>query len=186
MRATLLASLAASFALLAACGGDDGGPDAAPATCESYCDAILQNCVGAEAQYTNRDTCLDTCAAYDQGAPGAMSGNSLECRAYHAGQALGDPTTHCVHAGPGGAGTCGSNCEGLCAIVIDSCTGTNEVYASEQECLTACADFTDTEKYDASDRAGNTLACRLYHATVATGDPVTHCEHTLPVSDACF
>jgi hypothetical protein len=169
----------------AGCGGDDGDPDGTAATCARYCATIATSCTGVEAQYTGADQCMAACQAFDQGAEGAQSGNSLECRNYHAGAALGDPTTHCVHAGPGGAGACGNNCAGFCAIVLSACAGDDEAYASEAECLTACAGFADTEKYDISDLAGDTLACRLYHAQVATSDPGTHCAHTLPVSSTC-
>ena len=51
--------------------------------------------------------------------------------------------------------------------------------------MTACNGFDDAEPYDVSDTAGDSLACRLYHATVAYDDPVTHCPHTLPASDTC-
>lgn len=172
---------------LAACGGDDaaGGPDAMLATCEDYCDEIMTNCSGAESQYSSRDICLDACATFPQGTAGQQTGNSLECRTYHAGAALGDAVTHCVHAGPGGAGVCGANCDGFCQIVQGSCTGADEAYASDVACIEACMDFTDTEKFDVGDVAGDTLACRLYHASVATADPGTHCAHTQPTSVTC-
>lgn len=183
-RALILASL---IATLAACGNDSGGgDDTAVVTCDEYCDQIETHCAGALTQYTNRDGCLDICAAFDQGEPGDQGGNSLECRAYHAGAALGDPDTHCTHAGPGGAGLCGSNCEGFCTVVMAACTGGNEAYGSINECLTACMDFADTEPFDVSDVSGDTLACRLYHASVAMADPETHCAHTQPVSATCF
>ncbi len=180
----VLAVLALS---LAACGGDDaaGGPDAALATCSDYCDEIMTNCTGAEAQYTSRDICLDVCGTMAQGTPGDMAGGSVQCRAYHAGAALGDPTSHCVHAGPGGAGVCGDNCDGFCGIVVASCTGADMAYPSGSECLAACQGFDDTEQFDVSDVSGDTLACRLYHASVATADPATHCEHTGAVSAVC-
>ncbi len=187
-RSTLFAALSiglVSLAGLSACGGDDGEPDAAGATCEDYCTRLQSNCAGANAQYTSRDQCIASCASYPQGAPDDQSGNSLECRNYHAGAALGAPGTHCVHAGPGGAGQCGSNCEGFCQLVMATCTDALEVYGSVTACLTACGGFDDTEAFDVSDVAGDTLACRIYHATVATQDANTHCEHTAPVSATC-
>ena len=36
-----------------------------------------------------------------------------------------------------------------------------------------------------TDVDGDTLACRLYHASVATQDPVTHCPHVVPASPVC-
>ena len=177
---TILASV------LAACGGgDDGGPDAALASCADYCSSIQDNCTATNTQYTSPDQCMAACMAFDSGSAGDQSGNSLQCRAYHANAALGDPDTHCVHAGPGGAGACGNNCEGFCTIVMDACTGANEAYASMAECMTACDAFDDTESYDISDTSGDTLACRLYHAQVGTVDPTTHCPHVQPVSAVC-
>jgi hypothetical protein len=171
---------------LAACGDGPGGPDAGPATCAAYCATIGTHCAGNLTQYTSTDQCLAICAAFPPGAVGASSGNSLECRAHHASLAQSGPATHCVHAGPSGGGACGSTCEGLCTLVIHACTGDNLAYASLDECMTACAAFDDSEPYDVSDVGGNTLACRLYHAAVATADPVTHCPHTRPVSSTCF
>ncbi len=156
-----------------------------PATCDDYCTAILANCSGVEAQYGSMATCLASCAAFPQGAIGDMSGDTLECRDYHAAAAAADATTHCVHAGPGGAGVCGANCAGYCDIVIDACTAGNMVYNNLGECTTACGGFTDTEKYDAGDMTGDTLACRLYHATAASTDPTTHCGHTAAISATC-
>ena len=112
--------------LLAACGDDSsGGPDAQTVSCDEYCTQVEGNCSGAQSQYTSRDQCLAVCAAFEQGSPGAMNGNSLECRAYHAGAALGDPDTHCVHAGPSGGQVCGSLCEGFCSVVQFGCTEGN-------------------------------------------------------------
>jgi hypothetical protein len=171
--------------LVAACGGGSSGPDAAVSTCADYCAEIATNCTGTDTQYTSVDQCMAACTAFPQGDPGAQSGNSLECRVYHTGAALGDPDTHCVHAGPGGGGLCGSNCDGFCQLVMSACTGTNEAYSSIQDCLTSCQAFDDTEPYDVSDVSGDTLACRIYHASVATADPTTHCPHTKPVSTMC-
>jgi hypothetical protein len=187
MRGHLLSLAVVAVLSFTACGDDGGGgdDDTAAATCDSYCDTITANCSGVENQYTNRDQCLAVCGAFDQGTAGTMAGNNLECRNYHAGAALGDPTTHCVHSGPGGAGACGANCEGFCTLVLDTCTGANEVYADMAACMTACAGFDATEKYDVSDTGGDTFACRLYHAAVATSDATTHCPHTGAVSATC-
>ncbi|MCB9574072.1 MAG: hypothetical protein H6709_18470 [Kofleriaceae bacterium] len=167
-------------------GGDDGGTaDAGGTTCDQYCDRLQASCTGATSQFTSRDQCMATCATYPQGTTGATSGNSLECRYYHAGAALGDPATHCPHAGPGGAGVCGANCDGYCQLVMATCTGPQQQYSSDIDCLTQCATITDDEPFDSGDVDGDTLACRLYHASVATQDPVTHCPHVVPASPVC-
>ena len=198
MRITRLTSLVAVAVLsfsVAAC-GDDGGDDddddddtvdasadvdsgsdidgAAGLTCAAYCDAIQTNCTGDVAQYASADTCLAACAAFPAGTAADTSGNTLGCRTYHAGAASAGPDVHCVHAGPGGAGACGDNCEGFCAIALDACP---DVYADADACAADCANFTDDEPYDTSDTGGDTLACRLYHLSAATTTPDPHCGH---------
>ncbi|MEZ4401134.1 MAG: DUF4331 family protein [Kofleriaceae bacterium] len=120
MNKFLISSLA--FGTLAAigCGGDDGAtptPDAAvdapPAgtLCETYCANMDANCTGDNAQYLNTADCMSFCAeaGWPDGAPGAMAGNSLECRVYHSGApAASNGALHCPHAGPTGDGVCGT------------------------------------------------------------------------------
>lgn len=188
MRNSSLASIFAVAVSLAvsACGDDDGpgvDPDAAPTpTCAAYCDSIQTNCTGAVAQYTGEDTCLAACAAFPVGTGADMAGNTLGCRTYHAGAAAAAADVHCVHAGPGGAGACGTNCEGFCAIALDACPA---AYANAAECATDCALFTDTEDFDTADTGGNSLACRLYHLSAATTTPAPHCTHIESVSPTC-
>lgn len=155
---------------------------AADVTCADYCTAITANCTGATAQYGSMEACMGSCTAFDVGTAADTAGNTLGCRLYHAGAAKADPATHCVHAGPGGAGVCGADCDGFCAIAADACAGT---FADDAACQTACKAYDATESYDASDVAGDTLACRLYHLTVATTDAATHCPHILPDSAPC-
>jgi hypothetical protein len=190
---TVLVSVWTSVAVVA-CGDDGGGtgddttdpPDAATLpTCAAYCTAIQANCTGGNQQYTDLDTCLDACAGFPVGALADTSGNTVGCRTYHAGAAEGGPETHCRHAGPGGAGLCGTNCEGFCAIAAVACTGANLQYASTTECMAECAGFADDEPYDTADTGGDTLACRLYHLTAATQNPGLHCGHIVEASDVC-
>jgi hypothetical protein len=70
---------------------------------------------------------------------------------------------------------------------MHACTGENAVYATETECMTACAGpsgndgIPDDVSYTAAANAGDSLACRIYHATVAasSSDMATaHCAHT--------
>jgi hypothetical protein len=169
-----------AIAALAACGGDDGGP---VKDCATYCSNVMANCTMGNAQYASVDDCTKACDAMPAGAEGAKEGNSLACRTYHSTAAAMDPVTHCVHAGPGGAGACGTNCEGFCQVVQASC-GT-QAYADSAACLAACATYSTAEKYDIGDTMGNTFACRLYHATVATNKPTPHCGHVGMVSPTC-
>ena len=163
------------------------GPEATTGSetdlCGDYCVSISANCTGEHAQYGTPQTCLATCAAFLPGTPADTVGNTLGCRTYHAGAAAADPVTHCTHAGPGGAGVCGDNCEGFCAIAGHACP---DAWPDDAACQTACGTFSPDESYDATDVAGNTFACRLYHATAAALDPVTHCGHIKGDSAPCM
>ncbi|WAS90107.1 hypothetical protein [Nannocystis punicea] len=156
------------------------------AGCQMYCAAMMASCTGTNAQYPSNESCLGACGGLPPGSPGETSGNSLACRAYHAGMASIDPGVHCVHAGPSGAGACGQNCEGFCAIATSICP---TEHPSPGDCMATCANFMDTEPYNAEDAAGNTLACRLYHLTIAATGPAeaqVHCGHTIEASPPCM
>ena len=150
--------------------------------CDGYCATITSNCTGQFTQYGSPEMCLATCAAFAPGAPGDTSGNTLACRIYHAGAAADADDTHCTHAGPGGDMACGGNCEGFCAIAGEFCP---DAWPDAAACNAACIGFDGAEKYDASDVAGDTLACRLYHATAAAIDPAIHCGHIKGDSPTC-
>jgi hypothetical protein len=168
---------------LAACGGDDDGDSK---LCESYCTSIMDNCTAANQQFSSMAQCMTSCATYPVGDPADTSGNTLGCRTYHAGTpAMTAPDMHCRHAGPGGNGACGDDCAGFCTLVLGSCTGDNAQYGGDMStCMTACAGFSKTATYSSSQTMGDTFACRLYHATVAS-ERADHCPHTAAVSSAC-
>ena len=156
-----------------------------PATCASYCTTIQANCTAANEQFSSPAECMASCTTWEQGALGAQAGNSLECRGYHATAAGASPAIHCTHAGPGGDALCGTNCEGFCTLVLGVCIGANEQYGGDMgACMTACEMFT-TDPYSTADTAGDTLSCRLYHATAASTNPGLHCDHTAAVSATC-
>jgi hypothetical protein len=197
-------AFAALFALsFAACGDDDGGdgttidaptsidaPDgtdgAAAPSCTDYCTTIATNCTGANLMYGTAGDCAATCTHFPPGTVGMMATNTLGCRLYHAGAAAGNANLHCRHAGPGGDGACGANCEGFCTIVLGACTGANQQYGgSMQTCMSSCAQFSTTPDYSATVMSGNSFACRLYHATAAASNPGLHCSHTAVTSSQC-
>jgi hypothetical protein len=162
-------------------GGSGGGTADAGQNCTAYCTAIQANCTGPNAQYSATDRCMNACSTFPAGMASDTSGNTMGCRIYHAGAAKNDPTTHCVHAGPGGAGTCGSNCDGYCQLMQTFCTAANQaaIYPNLAACKANCALFPDTVKYSVADDAGTQgsaqVACLLYHAQEATTAPVDHC-----------
>jgi hypothetical protein len=183
---------------LAACGGDGDGnkpkvdapmaeidaPPAAMLTCDAYCSRIMQNCTDTNQQYGSMAQCMTSCAHLTPGALTDMGPqNTLGCRIYHAGAAMTGPGVHCIHAGPSGDGVCGNKCESFCKLVLGSCTGANQQYNGDMNmCMTACAGYATTPPYNSSQTGGNTFACRLYHATVASSSPMMHCPHTAAVT----
>lgn len=155
-------------------------------TCASYCSKIATNCTGANQQYSDVSNCMASCALMTPGVAAEMTGNTLGCRTYHADAAAAGPGVHCRHAGPGGDGVCGANCDGFCTIAVGACTAqATQPYASKAACMTACAGFATTPVYSSSVTSGNSLACRMYHAVVATTIPSPHCTHVTPTSATC-
>jgi hypothetical protein len=167
-------------------GGNTTDPTGGQAlSCDSYCSSITANCKDANSMYADMASCMGACAGFPEGTAADMMGNTLGCRTYHAGAAMSDAATHCTHAGPGGAGACGSNCDGFCAIATTAC---KTEWPDMASCMTACGGFTDTAAYSAASTSGDSLACRLYHLTVAASssdNAATHCPHTMAVSDTC-
>jgi hypothetical protein len=176
---------------LAACSDDGGttadGPPAIELTCANYCTRITANCTGTNQQFGMMSQCMATCTSYPLGAAADTAGATLGCRLYHAGTpAMTDPAVHCRHAGPGGDGACGANCLGFCTLVLGSCTGANAQYGGDMNtCMTACGGYATTPLYNSMQTGGDTFACRLYHATVASADPGNHCAHTAADSGPC-
>ena len=160
-------------------GGAAGTGGAAAATCAGYCDTLMKDCTGADAQYSSKDACSKGCDAYPKGSPGEKAGNSLECRAYHVGNVAAGGVAHCGHAGPAGDGVCGSNCDGYCNLMMKYCTS---AYTDLADCTTKCKTISGATAsgYDIGTQSGDNLFCRIYHATAAAADttqPSSHCGH---------
>ncbi len=195
--------------ILAGCGGgskptlDDAGDasiDAEVVTvdCSTYCNRIETNCTGSNAQYHDAAHCATSCQSFTVGTSTAkdMSGNTLGCRIYYAGQpSKDDPAAHCAQAGPAGdsitatppafcsgSGSDNDVCTSFCALDIAACgsleaplpndprdsTG-NPIYQYRNmaSCIAACDGFDKTHAYSTT-AAGDSLACRLYYATNAS------------------
>jgi hypothetical protein len=105
----------------------------------------------------------------------------VQCRLGRAELAAttGEPSNYCFSAGPGGAGVCGSDCEGFCAVMSAKCTQ----LGSPAECLESCSTVPDlslppqNERYNTTLQAGDSLQCRLFHVSAASIDPTGHCAH---------
>ncbi|HEY4012148.1 MAG TPA: hypothetical protein VGM06_02320 [Polyangiaceae bacterium] len=180
-----------------------GGPQD---LCTVYCSVVNQNCTGALSQYAFwPNDCLQLCAFWETGNPGDTTGDTRECRIYHAGAAQGstaNATFHCPHAGPlgGGPGFCVAPdaadtahaiCESFCELDVDLCKGI--AYEGPAACEQACLDYAYTGGGVTTD-TGNSLDCRVYHLEYAAyyysiGDTdagATHCSHTAVQSAVCM
>ena len=169
----------------AGAGGSAEEPPLAP-LCDRYCDTVAAACTGQFEQYASRDACLAVCESLDAGSPTDPTGNTIECRLARAefAQTTGEPQDYCFSAGPGGAGQCGTDCEGFCTIMAKTCT----LMGSYDQCLPQCAEVPDLSgppdnvTYDTSIQAGDSIQCRLFHVTAATLDSVSHCAHAAGVA----
>lgn len=177
-------------------GGGEGGQGGAGGgeaglSCEAYCGITADACKDDNAQYPAEPagTCLGFCKATALGekTDGTETGNTVACRQYHAGAAKMSAAIHCPHAGPSGGNACGTPCEAFCGAALKTCTGAQQAFADETACMAECGAFPglDMTPYSAKVTTGNSLACRLYHLTVATADPATHCPHIKTDSPVC-
>jgi hypothetical protein len=188
----------------------DAEPDAEVVAldCPTYCSKIQASCTSANAQYLDTAHCMAACASFTVGTSTVAdaSGNTLGCRIYHSGApSMTEPATHCAHAGPAGGQITatspedcsdGNVCESFCTLQIQACgsldaplpgnprdsTG-NPIYQYRNmgHCMMTCAAFDRTHDYSAAS-AGNSLACRLRHATSAaiavTPNAQMECRYT--------
>jgi hypothetical protein len=102
-----------------------------------------------------------------------------------------EPMDGCCH--PDGfvsaeAVDCVSMCDDYCSAAISACTGDLAFFTdvdnsgnSKDECLEACRAFTfKVGTADETNSNANTLGCRIYHLSLAAGDPDVHCPHARP------
>ena len=170
----------------------EGGP---PATlCDRYCDAALANCPDNTDQggpnltlYFSRAECMATCAVFPEGEEGDERVNTMHCRLRAAQLALDlkDPA-YCPRAGPGGNGFCGENCDGFCTMARAQCTDAFVELQSEltdENCDEFCAELPDLGGFVIDQDSGNSVQCRIYHASAATLDASTHCLHVADMLD---
>jgi hypothetical protein len=108
---------------------------------------------------------MTVCQAFPVGLDTDVGGNTLGCRAYHAGAAPTNTSLHCPHAGPSGGGVCGSICEAYCNLTKFGCNGTNTLYPSHDSCMAVCAKM--YQNGSIGDLSGNTVQCRVSHAAQA-------------------
>ena len=166
--------------------GGSGGEEPLPELdlCEQYCNALEENCTGNLAQFSDYQTCLDTCELLPRGAPNDVEVNSVHCRLAEAEKAGRlEPEFYCPLAGPASAGKCGSSCEAYCDIMMGFCTSDSTsglyFYEDEEACLADCAVLPMAgEPYSAALHSiGPHFECRLFHACASNIDAEYHCGH---------
>lgn len=164
-------ALAATAAVFGLVGCEGCEPEPEPQVgCALYCSQMMDACDAASGGYADEAACLAACEGFPtNGTDGDASGDTLQCRLFHAGAAGGD-ATHCAHASAQGGNVCGSNCDVYCRFMVGTCTGFDDV----PTCLSTCASYPADGALNAAD--GNNVQCRTYHAMAAQGD-ATHCEH---------
>lgn len=158
-------------------------PEQSSPECKAYCDSVMQGCKGELAAYPDRATCIATCAKIPSGE--TLKDNSLECRTAQAALAVssGEPGSHCPGAGPFGAGTCGSTCQAYCTLMASACP---EKLTGITNCEALCGGLRADGEFDlAKLDSGDSLECRLSHASRATLDPGAHCAAAALKSTAC-
>lgn len=171
-------------------GGVAGAGSVANGTCQEYCDWVQTGCAAAaDTQYPSENQCLQSCAAFPQGA----GDNSFSCRVEQAALIATD-VNHCDAAGPAGVGVCGSPCQAYCNLMTTYCANEADG-ASLAACMAECATVpgNDLTTFVYPGAAGDTLACRIAHATNAAADPdpngvarLLHCNHAAGDPGPCL
>ncbi len=166
--------------------GDAGVAFQASALCKKYCKDVMDACTGDIAQYADSSTCLHVCMKLPEGMEHEPGGNSVQCRETQAGYALiGEAERYCKKAGPGGDGTCGSDCESYCTLFSAICSSQ---YDPLPNCVESCKALRADTGFNPVDQyMGDTIGCRLVHVSAASIDPETHCQHAriVPPTDPC-
>jgi hypothetical protein len=183
-------------------GGSDGG------LCGRYCDLIMWNCSGPNAQYEDKAGCMTACNYFPAGVASDTSQNTIWCRLNSALKANLDPNpirAECWSAGPLGYYTCGPECESFCWVATSYCSAANgyrgEAFASLSACTAYCeqlyntVDFGQPGAYSAqfvpgvSAETTDNLGCRSYELFVkalkSAGDRDAYCPNVAPSSPVC-
>jgi hypothetical protein len=180
----------------------DAGPKppsdatAPPPSCGKYCDLVMKNCTGPQAQYASESDCLAFCKHLPLGSAGDDDVGSVACRLYFAGNAARtNPGAYCTAAGPFGGGVCGDRCTAFCAVALSACSpdaGTPSAYQDKGDCDTACAGFSFKDagpdsggETPVGPTSGNTLNCRLYYSRLAAKKPADYCDDLGVQSTSC-
>lgn len=173
-----------------------GGAQSCGSKCEAYCSLLESEC---PEDFSGLRDCEAACELLPDAGDRTVDenfsgGDTVQCRLLHLG-AVGEEkqdSIHCAHARYVPRDTCVDeepappDCDRYCDILEVTCGEDPvseedlSVYESRDDCLAACDVM---EVGETGDITPNTLGCRIYHATAAAGDPLTHCDHASPTGD---
>ncbi len=74
------------------------------------------------------------------------------------------------------------DCNYYCSTILSVCTGTNNQYKDNPTCVSMCQNGIANDA-SANTQSGDSLACRMYHLSVAatsSANAATHCPHAGP------
>ena len=170
----------------------DVGDTSAGGSCATYCALVQKKCFGDNSEYISNEVCLNMCKLMTPGAVGAVSGDTVACRAHYAQETAGDLKQICRQAGPTGGTVCGpSRCDIWCNFAATNCKGVADAPFTD---LAGCKKVCDAAVYDPTlrdlDGKGGTLNCLIYQLenTFQTTDGVStagHCMHLTTASGPC-
>lgn len=152
--------------------------------CWEYCERIDQSCRNAAKVYETNESCLATCLLMESGGDvGDTTGNTLSCRLERL--RAGIEPQQCAAVGPGGNGTCGSNCRALCSLRSKVCPSEVSIaepgeLSEEERCESQCLGLSEVDG-PGVDLSGDSVHCRLAYVARAAVSPeqaALHCPHS--------
>ncbi|AGD93056.1 putative EGF-like domain-containing protein [Megavirus lba] len=78
------------------------------------------------------------------------------------------------------AGESNHNAIEICNIIIPSCTGVNQVYASNESCIEYMSSVVTHQSFCPGGLIANSSGCHYFHALAARDFPEVHCQHVRP------
>jgi hypothetical protein len=107
-------------------------------------------------------------------------GNDVQQQKDTGGGNSSNPDTGPGDSGPG-IDASALDCNYYCDSIIAACTATNNQYLDKATCVAMCANIPNDA--GAGAQSGDSLACRMYHLSVAatsSANAATHCPHAGP------
>jgi len=158
--------------------------EAANPNCTTYCNAVGSYCTSYLAVgYQDVSYCLEACQTMTKGSDTDTTGNTAGCRQYHAIAAgVSNPTVNCAAASVSGGEVCGTPCESYCFFMSSSCwqefSPAGTATFNNPACLSICqAVYPNTGVNYPIDQSGDSVQCRLYHASASWVNAGIHCPH---------